>query len=140
MEQFNPAEHGDIPHFTIKGVLPSLNEYLSACGRHPLKGAHMKKEAINNIGWCIRSELGRWHTDNPLIVHYIFFEPNKKRDKDNLFCMASKCTLDALQECGVIDNDGWKNIENFSHDFYVDRENPRIEVYLEEITEKENQT
>ena len=40
---------------------------------------------------------------------------------------------DALVECGVLQNDGWKNIVGFSDDFFVDPKNPRIEVDIEEI-------
>ena len=46
---------------------------------------------------------------------------------------ADKVFQDALQKCGVIKNDGWKEVENFTHDFYVDKKNPRIEIFLEEI-------
>ena len=132
-KQFDHVAHGDMPHFIIRGQLPSLNQYLSACARHPLQGASLKKQAIKDIGWCIRADLKNWHTDNPLIVHYVIYEPNTKRDKDNVFCMISKCTLDAMQECGVIKNDGWKNIVNFTHDFYISKDNARIEVYIEEL-------
>ena len=136
MKQFDPAEYGDMPHFTIQGSLASLNEYLAACNRHPLAGAKIKKDSVRDIGWCIRSELGKWHTDKPLIIHYIFYEPNKKRDHDNVVAFTTKCVQDALQECGVIDNDGWKNILNYTHDFYLSKSEPRIEVYLEEINEE----
>lgn len=138
-KQFDPAEHGDMPHFTIQGQLPSLNEYLSACGRNPRLGGRLKKQSMETCSWFIRKDLKGWHTDKPLIIHYVIFEPNMKRDKDNVFCMISKCVCDSLQLCGVIKNDGWKNVVNFSHDFYISRENPRIEVYLEEIKEKENE-
>ena len=50
-----------------------------------------------------------------------------------MFAFATKCIQDAMQEIGLIDNDGWKNIENFTHDFYVDKENPRIEVFIENV-------
>ena len=136
-KQFDHVAHGDMPHFTYFGVTPSLNEYLAACNRNHMAGAKMKKDTTSDIGWCIRSDLKRWHTDNPLILHYVIYEPNTKRDHDNVFAMTSKCVQDALQECGVIPNDGWKNVLNFTHDFYLDRKNPRIEVYLEEIEEKE---
>ena len=51
----------------------------------------------------------------------------------NIFSFADKVFQDALQKCGVIKNDGWKEIDNFTHDFYVDKKNPRIEIFLEEI-------
>lgn len=122
-----------MPHFTIQGTFPTLNEYLSACGRNPKQGGRMKRDCMETASWEIRSQLRGYHTDNRVILHYLIYEPNMKRDKDNVFCMVSKCVSDALQVCKVIDNDGWKNIENFTHDFYVDKTNPRIEVYIEEV-------
>ena len=56
-----------------------------------------------------------------------------KRDHDNVFSMASKCIQDALIKTNVIKNDGWKNIENFTHDFFISKDRPRIEVWIEEI-------
>ena len=123
-------------HFTIQGTLPSLNEYLAACGKNPQVGARLKSKAKFAVNLCIRSQLKRWHTDNPIIIHYKIYEPNMKRDHDNVFCMISKTVQDSLQECGVIDNDGWKNVVNFTHDFYVSKDQPRIEVYIEEIFTK----
>ncbi len=132
--QYEPNEKH--PHFTIKGTMPTMNEYLTACGRHPQAGAKIKKDYMFLACNAIRLGLKRYKTDKPLITHYIFFEPNMKRDKDNITFMVLKAVHDALQRCGVIPNDGWHNIVNFTHDFYVDKKNPRIEVYLEEIEEK----
>ena len=70
---------------------------------------------------------------NKVILHFRFFEPKKNRDKDNIFAYAAKIILDAMVELKIIDNDGWKNVENFTHDFFVDATTPRIEVYIEEV-------
>ena len=131
--QFDKTGHEDMPHFTIKGTLPSMNEYLAACRRHPIQGSKMKREYEMLISYSIRRGLGKFKTTKPIILHYLFYEPNYKRDKDNVFTAASKYVQDSLQKCGVIPNDGWKNIENFTHDFFQDKTNPRIEVYIEEI-------
>lgn len=131
--QFEIPENCEMPHFIIKGTFPTLNEYLSACGRNPKAGGRLKKQYMDIASWEIRSQLRNYHADKKVILHYCFYEPNMKRDKDNCFAFASKTIQDALQACKVIDNDGWKNIENFTHDFYLDRVNPRIEVYIEEV-------
>ena len=127
--EINPFHH----HFTVKGTLPSLNEYLAACNKNPRFGNSLKAKAKFIVNNAIRRDLKRWHTDRPIIIHYHIYEQNMKRDKDNVFTMVSKTVQDSLQECKVIDNDGWKNVENFTHDFFVDKGNPRIEVYIEEI-------
>lgn len=115
--------------------MPSLNEYLTEIGRKPQIGNKMKREYKMIASNYIRVGLKRWKATKPVVIHYVFYEPNMKRDHDNVFSFASKSIQDALQECGVIENDGWKQILNFTHDFYLDRLNPRIEVYLEEIEE-----
>jgi Holliday junction resolvase RusA-like endonuclease len=131
-KQFCPEEK-NLPCFRIDGVLPSLNEYLAACGRNPKAGARLKKESMENVNFAIRKDLGGWKASKPLIIHYQFYEPNKRRDHDNVVSFTTKTVQDSLQKCGVIKNDGWSEIENYTHDFEVDTENPRIEVYLEEI-------
>ena len=132
--QFDKTEHEDMPHFTIKGTLPSLNEYLSACRKHPQAGAKLKRDCEMIVCNAIRRGVGRYHTDKPIILHYHIYEPTMKRDRDNVVSAVMKYTQDALQKCGVIDNDGWKNILNFTHDFFIDKGNARIEVYIEEVS------
>lgn len=114
--------------------MPSLNEYLAETGRNPKAGGKIKKEYKQLALQYMRlSEFRFWEANGPIIIHYVFYEPNKKRDHDNVFAFASKCIQDALQEGGFIKNDGWADILNFTHDFYCDPKYPRIEVYIEEI-------
>ena len=40
---------------------------------------------------------------------------------------------DALVKSGVLQGDGWKHIVGFSDEFYIDKENPRIEVEIREV-------
>ena len=40
---------------------------------------------------------------------------------------------DALVKSGLLQNDGWKEIISFSDEFYVDPDNPRIEVEIEVV-------
>ena len=129
MTQFNVTEN--MPNFTIYGTLPTINEYITACRNNPHVGANMKKNYTGIVMWEMGTIKGL-HFEK-VILHYRFFEKNKKRDKDNVFAFATKVVQDAMQELGIIDNDGWKNIENFTHDFFVDKDYPRIEVYIEEV-------
>ena len=123
----------DLPHFTIEGTMPSLNEYLAQIGRRPQIGGKLKRDYTDMAGWFIRRSLKNYQAQKPIIIHYKFYEPNMKRDHDNVFCFASKCIQDALQKCRVIKNDGWNDVLNFTHTFELDRKNPRIEVYIEEV-------
>jgi len=124
-------------HFTINGTLNGLNDYIRAertqvgKGRSFLtKGALLKKDQQHKVAMCIRRDLKRLHIDCPVTLNYMFYEPNKKRDHDNVASFCMKVTQDALVECKVIDNDGWRNIIAFHCDFDVDKKNPRIEVEI----------
>jgi hypothetical protein len=54
---------------------------------------------------------------------------NKKKDKDNI-SFAKKFILDGLVQAGVLPNDGWNDIEGFKDEFYIDKQDPRIEVEI----------
>lgn len=119
--------------FVIKGRLDALNEYTQANRTNPYQGARMKQLNEELVMWSIRQQLRNVQIENPIIIHFKFYEPNRKRDKDNILSCGMKFVQDSLVKCRIIKNDGWKEIENFTHEFYVDKENPRIEVGLEEI-------
>ena len=65
-------------------------------------------------------------------ISYHFFEPNRRRDKDNICSYFMKIFQDTLVEKGVLKNDGWDCIEGFDLRFSVDSHNPRIEVTITE--------
>mgnify|MGYP003410152465 CR=1 FL=1 len=52
--------------------------------------------------------------------------------KDNI-AFAKKFILDALQDLGVIGNDGWNEVGNLSDKYQVDRNDPHVDVYLKEV-------
>ena len=124
----------------IKGTLPNLNDYLQAerqtfrrGGKFTTKGNELKKDTQELIIWHIRQQLKGVHINNPILLKYDFFEPNKRRDLDNISAFAHKVIQDSLVVAGVIKNDGWSNILGFTDQFYLDKDNPRIEVILEEV-------
>ncbi|MFR6272114.1 MAG: RusA family crossover junction endodeoxyribonuclease [Blautia sp.] len=119
--------------FVIKGKLPGLNDYLKAersfhwghsCGND------MKQEYQMLVSNAIRASLKRQAIKSPITIHYSFYEPNRRRDLDNIAAVAHKFIQDALVKCRVIENDGWQYIKGFSDEFHVDKHNPRIEVTL----------
>ena len=116
----------------IKGKLPGLNEYIEAERRNRYKGAQMKREAEAVVGWAVRSARLKTFT-KPVVMRYRWFEPNRKRDKDNISSYGRKVIQDALVKMGVLKGDGWKYISGFSDEFFVDKLEPRIEVVIEEV-------
>ena len=124
---------------TIPGILPGLNEYIDAERSHKgkYKAASMKKQAQNVIGYMIKTQLRGIRFTRPVVIHYLWIEPSRRRDKDNI-AFAKKFIQDSLVEAGVLNNDGWANIEHFTDDFAVDPKNPHVEVTIEEYEGEKN--
>ena len=119
---------------TIPGLLPGLNEYIDAERSHKGKytAASMKRPAQNVIGYMIRTQLRGVRFTRPVVIRYLWIEPSRRRDKDNI-AFAKKFIQDALVETGVLRNDGWSEIEGFTDNFALDPKNPRVEVTIEEM-------
>ena len=118
--------------FIIFGRLTGLNEYVYACRSHRQKGAKLKGESQDCCAWHIKSQLRGIKINKPVHIKYSWHERDKRRDKDNI-AFAKKFIQDALVECEVLKNDGWKEIRGFSDAFYIDKNNPRIEVEIEVV-------
>lgn len=93
----------------------------------------MKKDAEEMISKYIENQLGDLQITKPVILKYDFFEPNKKRDLDNISAFAHKVIQDSLVKTAVLKNDGWNEISGYIDQFYLDKENPRIEVTIVEV-------
>lgn len=115
----------------IEGQLPNLNDYTDACRSHRQAGAQMKKKAENLISEYILKQLGDVNFKETVKLAFRWYEPNKKRDLDNV-CFAKKFILDALVRNKIIVTDSWKGVIGFTDSFYIDKEHPRIEVDIEE--------
>ena len=123
--------------FTILGRLDGLNEYTAANRTNPHKGGKMKKDNEETVIWSIRQQLRGLHINRPVLIYYSFYEPNSKRDNDNILCGAAKFIQDSLVKTKVLENDNQKCIHNFYFDTFVDNKNPRIEVLINELSDKQ---
>ena len=126
----------------LNGTMPNLNDYLHGeriairkNGKFTTKGNAMKQEYQRKVVSAVRSQLRGIHIDKPVKIYYTFYEENRKRDLDNVSAFAHKVIQDGLVKGGLLENDGWKNIIGFSDDFFVDKDNPRIEVTIREVDE-----
>lgn len=117
-------------HLVIQGTLPNLNDYTRACRSNRYVGAKMKKDAEQIVGAYIMQQLRGVHIDTPVKLNFRWFEPNKRRDLDNI-AFAKKFILDALVSHKTIKTDDWNGVIGFSDNFEVDKSNPRIEVEIE---------
>lgn len=121
-------------HYTliIHGRLDNLNDYITACRTNQYKGAHLKAKNERKVQAEIYEQLGRLRITRPVRMRYRWYEKDRRRDLDNVSSFGRKVIQDALVQTHVLQNDGWKEITGFSDEFFVDADNPRIEIEIEE--------
>ena len=122
----------------IPGRLPGLNEYVDDARSNRYQSARAKHKAQVDIGRAILSQLGAVRLTEPVRIYFLWVEENKKRDKDNV-AFAKKFILDALVKAGVLRNDGWKHVDSFADSFAIDKKNPRVEVTIETIENRQEE-
>lgn len=117
--------------FTIEGRLPSLNEYIKACRTAPVIGNRMKHKDEELITIYIRKAKLK-PIYKRVRISYTFYEPNNRRDLDNVSGYAHKVIQDALVRAGILSDDSWGYITGYRDSFEIDKKRPRIEVELKE--------
>lgn len=123
-----------INEFLIKHKLPSLNEYTRACRSNAYKGAKLKAESEEVIGWAIKEALLKKSLQKPkgaVIVKFEWHEKTQKRDADNI-AFAKKFILDALVKMGVLPDDSRKYVKGF-YDTIIDDKTDYVKVELIEV-------
>ena len=116
-------------HIIIPGVLPGLNEYVRANRANPHTGSQMSRQAHALCRTGMIRYNGRQVKRARIVFRWV--EKNKRRDKDNV-AFAKKFILDALQETGILKNDGWEEVASFTDEFAVNRKYPHVEVLIYE--------
>lgn len=125
-----------MPHdsfFIIDGRLIGINEIINAARTNKFGSASQKKSEMKRVSYSIKKYPIRDKVfDKPVIVEIIAYEPDKRRDVDNILGGINKIVLDSIVECGIIPDDSQKYVHRIIGDVRVDKKNPRIEVYLTE--------
>jgi len=117
--------------FTIPGRLPGWNEYTDKERSNKYAAATLKKDTEEYISLYLIQQLRGAKIKPPVTIKYLWVEPNRRRDKDNI-AGAKKFFQDSLVKTGFLKNDGWQDIKDFSDSFEVDKQNPRVEVRIME--------
>ena len=118
-----------IQAFTIHDRLPGMNEYTTQQRRNRYAGNLMKRTAQKAVEWEIRASKLK-PIKSPVVILYTFYEPNKRRDKDNIAGFAHKVIQDALVNCGILRDDVWDCVEGYEDRFGIDKKHPHIDVVL----------
>ena len=114
----------------IEGELMDLNKFINAQRANRWGGASVKKkqtEICERAFAPIRAKKLKL----PITLHITWVCKDKRKDKDNV-AFGKKFILDGMIQSGLLKNDGWSEIAGFTDSFEVDKDNPRIEIELEE--------
>lgn len=114
--------------FTIPGELIDLNTYIQHERGNRFAAAKDKETETETVYWAIK-QAHIQPIKKSVYVVFGWYCKNKRKDKDNI-SFAKKFIFDGMVKAGIIADDGWEEIEGFEDEFYVDKENPRIEVEI----------
>lgn len=115
----------------IKGEYPTLNEIIKASKSHYMAYANQKKDftALTMI-YTKKAPKIKGLND----YTFVWYRREKRNDPDNITA-GQKYIFDGLVKGGLIENDGWKQVHDITHKFRVDKDNPRVEIYISEVAE-----
>ncbi|MDN6385504.1 MAG: hypothetical protein L0J65_01950 [Alkalibacterium sp.] len=109
--------------------LMTLNQYTSANRRNKFGGARKKKEATQICALHTKKAMNegfKFHAF-PVNLQFDWYAKDRRSDKDNIAFMR-KFVFDGWIKAGLLDNDGWQEIGNWTDNFHIDKDNPRVEI------------
>ena len=113
----------------VKGDLPSLNQVIAASKKHWSHYAKEKKRWTNTVYAEALSQKLK-PVSGPVWIRCEHYLKNRRVDPDNK-AIGLKYVLDGLQVAGVLPEDNMDWIIGFIHTLAIDKDNPRLEVYLQ---------
>jgi Holliday junction resolvase RusA-like endonuclease len=115
---------------TIQGELTDLNTYVNKERANRFAAAAIKEKETNRVYWeCKSQKLGK--VIPPVVLEFKWFTKDLRKDADNI-AFGKKFILDGLVKAGVLLDDKRDMVTGFIDSFFVDKENPRVEVYMYE--------
>ena len=119
----------------ISGRLPGLNEMIAVAkqryGGKSLGYARMKRAEEVRVAEAIRAAKCT-PVQYPVFLYFCWTEPNRRRDPDNITA-GRKFIFDALVTCGVLPDDGWKEVRGWQDTWKMEKGgNGKVEVWIDE--------
>jgi Holliday junction resolvase RusA-like endonuclease len=128
----------NLPHRTwqklvIPGELKSLNEFINALKHNKYIGNKMKQTETQYCALYAKRQLQP--ITQPVRVTFHWYSKDMRKDLDNVDS-ARKFILDGLQVAGILINDSRRFVADIGKsEFRIDKQNPRVEVLIEEMGE-----
>lgn len=115
----------------------TLNKYIEAERKNRFKASKMKKKLTEKMRAVFLQALVDDNVpDWPAKLKFDWYLEDKRIDPDN-WAFTQKFIFDGMQTAKLhgktfLENDNFKNVVGFDHDFYLDKLNPRLEFYIVE--------
>lgn len=111
----------------IDGTMKGLNDWRAAIQRSPHAGNDMAKAAKRRVAQAAREQLMP-RFEGPVVVIFDWYEPNKRRDLDNVAGTGQKWALDGLVAAGVLPDDNADHVVGIEHWLHFDALCPGVIV------------
>lgn len=118
--------------FPLKG----LNELLNGRMYNPRTKKYQNNVKRYNDDVCVKAikkYMPKVTINKPIKCTFFVYAQDMKHDRGNLTTSCEKSFLDALQQAGVIGNDGWNFVYDSVFHTELDRSNPRVEVLIQTV-------
>lgn len=115
----------------IPGPTPSLNDVINAKGGGRggfSRYTAMKKRWGGNI--ALLATAARFQVPKAGFYTYLLHERDRRRDPSNALSGAVKMIEDGLQEAGLLENDGWKQVLGMAGYWHVDNVKPGCTLFV----------
>lgn len=124
----------------IPRPMPNMNEIITACGTLYKVGRGGKrrskytdmKESMGHLVALFARQQGFAAITRPAHFEYEFVEQNRMRDPSNIIAGGVKIIEDALQDCGLLEGDGWAQVLSISPTWRVDKNLPGVRITVRE--------
>jgi len=113
----------------IQGELTDLNSYIKALNSSRWGGNSIKQVETNRVYQECKDQKIKPITEYPVKINYKWFCKDNRKDTDNV-AFAKKFINDGLVLAEVIEDDSRKYVAGFSDEFYIDKNNPRVEITI----------
>lgn len=112
--------------FIFNGEFTDLNTYIRAERSNRFMAAKIKKTETERAAWeVIQPE----KVVGKAVINFDWYTKDERKDPDNI-SFAKKFLLDGMVMAGLLENDTRKCINGFIDCFFVDKDNPRVEVTI----------
>lgn len=115
----------------IPGELADLNTFIDSLKASRWGGQKIKNVETERVAWLAKVQKIAPVQNYPVQIKYVWYMKDRRKDIDNV-AFAKKYINDGLVQAGVLENDGQKQIDGFSDEFFIDKDNPRIEIHIVE--------